>query len=159
MVVITADLEFNNVNCLTHDKKYLEFEYCYLKSVNRTYKYFSLKAVVHQLPVQNAMVAFKLIKRDTRNIFEKYKGFVNACKFLKEGQNPIARIIFNTFAAYANVNHTCPFNHALILEKLPVQHVNNVVKNFIPEGRYLLNLTFYNDNISRTDILVYFTKA
>lgn len=34
----------------------MEYEYCYLKAVNRTYKYLSLKAVLHKLPVYTAKV-------------------------------------------------------------------------------------------------------
>ncbi|XP_017958366.2 uncharacterized protein LOC108652685 [Drosophila navojoa] len=155
IISITADLEFNNVNCFTYDKKFLEYEYCYLKAVNRTYKYFSVKAVLHKLPIRNG----KVVKRDTRYIFEHFNGSINACKFLRDRKNPFASLIYSTFAPYSNMNHTCPFNHDIILDKLPVQYVNSVVKNLIPGGRYMLNLTFYNDDIARTDVIVYFTKT
>ncbi|XP_023162814.2 uncharacterized protein LOC111593955 [Drosophila hydei] len=156
---ITANLEFNNVKCLTHGKEYVEFEYCYLKSINRTYKYFSLKAVIHQLPVRNVKVEFKILKRDNRHIFEQFNGVVNVCKFFKDGQNAIAGLIFNTFTAYSNINHTCPINHDIILEKLPIQYVNKMAQPFIPQGPYLLNLSWYTDNIARADVIVYFTKS
>ncbi|XP_017864553.1 PREDICTED: uncharacterized protein LOC108614843 [Drosophila arizonae] len=159
IISITADLEFNNVICFTYDKQFMEYEYCYLKAVNRSYKYFSLKAVLHKLPIYTAKVVFKIAKRDTRNIFEHFNGSINACKFLKDQKNPLASLIFSTFAPYSNLNHTCPFTHDIILDKLPIQYVNSVVKNFFPFGRYLLNLTFYNENIPRSDIIVYFTNT
>jgi len=34
----------------------MDFEYCYLKSVNRTYKYLSLKTKMFRLPVDNCEV-------------------------------------------------------------------------------------------------------
>ncbi|XP_030080879.1 uncharacterized protein LOC111593953 [Drosophila hydei] len=157
-IYTSVNLEFNNVKCLTHDKEYLEYEYCFLKSINRTYKYFSLKTMIHQLPVRSVKVEFKIIRRDTRNIFEQIKGSINGCKFLKNGQNPIARFLFSTFASYSNINHTCPYNHDIILEKLPVQYVSNVIQNFIPDGPYLLNISWYTENIARADVIVYFTK-
>jgi len=49
-------LEFKNINCEAVDKEFSEFEYCYLKSVNRTYKYISVKLKLLQLPVTNAKV-------------------------------------------------------------------------------------------------------
>lgn len=53
---IQASFEFNNVKCVTMDPKYISFEYCFLRSVNRTYKYLSIKAIAHHLPIDNGWV-------------------------------------------------------------------------------------------------------
>ncbi|XP_017958364.1 uncharacterized protein LOC108652683 [Drosophila navojoa] len=156
---IAADVEFNNIKCIACDKKYLEFDYCYLRSENRTYKYLSIKTLLHQLPVRNCKIIFRVAKRDTRSIVGQYDGSVDACKFLKDGRNPIANHIYQTFKPYSNINHTCPYDHDLILEKVSVHHVNSVIQNFIPNGRFLLNLTFYNNNIARASVIVYFSKS
>lgn len=55
-------------------------------------------------------MVFKVVKRDTRNIFEHYNGTVNACKFLRDGLNPLASLLYKTFKPYSNMNHTCPYN-------------------------------------------------
>ncbi|XP_032586040.1 uncharacterized protein LOC6578715 isoform X1 [Drosophila mojavensis] len=156
---IAADIEFNNIKCITCDKEYLEFDYCYLRSENRTYKYLSMKIKLHQLPVRNSKIFFKISKRDTRRIVGPYNGSIDSCKFMRDGRNPLATHIYQAFKPYTNINHTCPYNHDLILEKVSVSHVNNVFKNFIPDGRFLLNLTFYNNNIPRGVIIVYFSKS
>ncbi|EDW08557.2 uncharacterized protein Dmoj_GI20028 [Drosophila mojavensis] len=156
---ITGHFEFNNLQCLTHDKEYVEFEYCYLKSMNRTYKYCSIKTILHQLPLRSLNVKFKVLRRDTRTIFGKYDGTVNVCKFFKDGRNPAARIIFSVFTAYSNMNHTCPFNHDLMVDKLPVHYVNKIIASYVPDGRYFLNMSWYTENIALADVIVYFTKS
>ncbi|XP_022228667.1 uncharacterized protein LOC111078351 isoform X4 [Drosophila obscura] len=41
---VASKVEFTNIVCTSLDKEFSEFEYCYLKSVNRTYKYVSVKS-------------------------------------------------------------------------------------------------------------------
>lgn len=53
---IRGFLEFNNVRCIARDKKFMEYDYCFLKSVNRTYKYLSLKTKFHRLPIEDCVV-------------------------------------------------------------------------------------------------------
>ncbi|EDW60065.2 uncharacterized protein Dvir_GJ17115 [Drosophila virilis] len=127
LIGITALVEFNNVKCSTRNPDFLNYEYCFLKSVNRTYKYLSVKCHLSQLPITNAWMTYKIIKRDSRNIFERFNATIDVCKFMKDRSNQLANILFNSFADYTNVNHTCPINHDIILEKLPVQHVNNML--------------------------------
>jgi len=49
-------VEFTNVQCETLDKDFSLFEYCYLKSVNRSYKYVSLKVKLLKIPVTKIKV-------------------------------------------------------------------------------------------------------
>jgi len=48
--------------------------------------------------------------------------------------------------------------HDIIVEKLPIGHVNSLLKFIVPEGRYLLNTTWSMSKIPRAEVLVYFTK-
>ncbi|XP_041565107.1 uncharacterized protein LOC108136678 [Drosophila elegans] len=47
-----SPFEFTNINYNSLDESFSKFEYCYLKSVNRTYKYMSLKVNPLKLPIR-----------------------------------------------------------------------------------------------------------
>lgn len=34
----------------------------------------------------------------------------DACKFLRENNNPMVRVFYNTFRNSSNMNHSCPYN-------------------------------------------------
>ncbi|XP_033232979.1 uncharacterized protein [Drosophila pseudoobscura] len=138
-----SSIEFTNVNCTSLDSKFGEFEYCYLKSVNRTYKYFSAKFKVYELPISSMKVNFSLWKR-----YNGYKPFLynvtfDACKFFaNNNSNRVIKFFYESFTAYSNINHTCPLNHDIIMEKLPIDFVNHRMTEILPfpEGQYLVEV-------------------
>nr|XP_044251440.1 uncharacterized protein LOC123003317 [Drosophila takahashii] len=135
--------EFTNFICKTFDKQFGEFEYCYLKSVNRTYKYISGKFKLHQLPITKLRVNVALWKR-----FNGYKPFmynitIDVCAFLKNHKsNPVINFVHESHSNYSNINHSCPLNHDIILEKLPIDILNHRFTAVLPfpEGDYLVRL-------------------
>ncbi|XP_034665128.1 uncharacterized protein LOC117899311 [Drosophila subobscura] len=139
--LIHSRFEFTNVECTSLDKKFGEFEYCYLKSVNRTFKYWSGKFKLYQKPVKALEVNFALMKR-----LNGYKPFlynitVNACKFLVNPKSsPVTKFFYDSILTFTNMNHSCPYNHDFILDKLPIDYVNHRFTKVLPfpEGNYLI---------------------
>ncbi|EDX08622.1 uncharacterized protein LOC6736137 [Drosophila simulans] len=158
-MAIRGHFEFNNVVCLVRDRMFMDFEYCYLKSVNRTYKYLSLKTKVFHLPVDNCETRFQLRMRENRRLLYNFDFKVDSCKFLRDRKHVVANWVYQTFAPYSNINHTCPYDHDIVLDKLPVQHLNKLVQSIIPDGRYMMNSTWMVAGIPRTDVILYFTKS
>ncbi|XP_033253629.1 LOW QUALITY PROTEIN: uncharacterized protein LOC108158021 [Drosophila miranda] len=156
---ICGNFEFNNVRCLVRDRVFLDFDYCYLRFVNRTYKYMSLKTKLHKLPITNTVTNFQIRMRENKRILYNFDVRFDACKFLRDRSNVIVNWIFQTFADFSNFNHTCPYHHDIILDKLPVQHINNIIQTVVPDGRYYLNSTWFIDGIPRADVIIYFTKS
>ncbi|EDV57077.2 uncharacterized protein Dere_GG23007 [Drosophila erecta] len=178
-MAIRGHVEFNNVICNVRDKMFMGFEYCYLKSENRTYKYLSLKTRINHLPLDNCQTRFQLRMRENRRIPYNFDFNVDSCKFMRERKHVIANWVYQSFAAYSNINHTCPYDvserchvlplnlrlfllhrqHDIVVDKLPVQHMNKMVQSIIPDGRYMMNSTWVIAGIPRTDVLLYFTKS
>lgn len=52
-------VDFTNIKCSSFDRNYSDFEYCYIKAVNRTMKHVSLKALLLQGPVNQFKVSLK----------------------------------------------------------------------------------------------------
>lgn len=53
---ISSKVDFTNLKCTSFDPEFNEFEYCHLKSVNRSFKYLSLKVKLHKIPVTKVKV-------------------------------------------------------------------------------------------------------
>ncbi|XP_020811060.1 uncharacterized protein LOC110186287 [Drosophila serrata] len=147
---IISKVEFTNIKCNSLDTDFANFEYCFLKSVNRHYKYLSLK------------VNIELQKRYSVYRTFLYNVTVDACRFLKNPQsNPIGIYLYGFFRDYSNMNHTCPFNHDLIVDKLPVNFTNRHVTEVLPfpTGDYLFRSNWIAYDINRARVDVYFTLS
>ncbi|EDV57335.1 uncharacterized protein LOC6542275 [Drosophila erecta] len=153
-----SKLEFTNIKCITHDPEFLVVDYCFLKSINRTYKYLSVKAHLFQKPVTKVKVNAATFQR-----LNGYKPFlynvtVDACRFFKnQKSNPVAFYLYNLFKDYSNLNHSCPYDHDIILEKLSINHVNKQVTDVlpVPHGDYLFHSNWYVSDIKRLTVDVY----
>ncbi|XP_033232290.1 uncharacterized protein [Drosophila pseudoobscura] len=159
---ISSKFEFTNLKCTALDRKFADFEYCHLRSVNRTYKYMSVKVNLFKTPITKIKVNGALFKR-----FSGYRPFmynvtIDACRFLNNTEsNPVAGYLYNFFNKYSNMNHTCPYDHDLQVEKLPIEFVNYQTTKVLPfpEGDYLLELHWYAYDINRAVVKVYGTLS
>ncbi|KAH8330267.1 hypothetical protein KR067_000677, partial [Drosophila pandora] len=155
---IQSRVEFTNFQCTSLDKNFADFEYCRLKAINRTYKYVSTKILLFQVPVTKVKVNLGLYKR-----FNGYRPFLynislDACKFLKNRKaNPIASYFYDFIREISNMNHTCPFNHDLIVEQLTTENINHRVTKILafPEGDYMVEMHWIAYDIVRAVVKLY----
>ncbi|KRG00055.1 uncharacterized protein Dwil_GK27423 [Drosophila willistoni] len=155
---IDSKFEFTNIKCESLDKAFCGFESCYIKSVNRSYKYFTVKVNLYQLPTN-----WSLFKR-----FNGYKPFlynltVDGCKFLRNvnAANPVSKYFFEFISPYANVNHKCPFNHDIIVEKVPINAMDYRLTKVLPfpEGDYLFDTLWIAYGVPRGYVKLYGTLS
>ncbi|XP_039149212.2 uncharacterized protein LOC6736799, partial [Drosophila simulans] len=154
-------VEFTNIKCTSLDPEFAHVEHCYLKSVNRTYKYLSIRYLnLLQKPVSRIKVNGATFKRYNGYKPSLYNFTVDGCKFIKNPKsNPVAHYIYRLFKDFSNVNHTCPFNDDPIVEKLPISYINKQVTSVlpVPSGDYLFSSHWYFYDIKRITINVYLT--
>ncbi|XP_017065642.1 uncharacterized protein LOC108104210 [Drosophila eugracilis] len=158
VVEIDCKFEFTNFECTSFKKSLGDFEYCYLKSMNRSYKYISGRYKLNQIPFMNFKINFILWKR-----LSGYKPFlynitIDACRFLGNPKsNPVMKYVFDSFQEYSNINHSCPYSHDLILEKLPIDFMNHRVTEIlpIPEGSYLIQLRWIQSKSLIAEMKIY----
>ncbi|XP_033153082.1 uncharacterized protein LOC117136304 [Drosophila mauritiana] len=157
---ITPRVEFTNLKCRSVNKEIAEFTQCTLKSINRTYKYISGRVTLYKLPITKARVNFGLYKR-----FNGYRPFlynqtIDACHFFKHQKaNPVAKYFFDMIKEFSNLNHSCPYNSDIIVEKLTTDTVNHHVTKILPypEGDYMLETHWMLNDIFCGVIQVYLT--
>ncbi|XP_032599083.1 uncharacterized protein LOC116806504 [Drosophila grimshawi] len=93
--------------------------------------------------------------------FNGYRPFMfnhtyDYCKFMAKGNNKLSftRIINDLLAIYSNLNHSCPFEHPIIVKDMVA-----TTKDFqfvpLPTGDYKVQVLVAIDNEWRTNIKVY----
>ncbi|KAH8335648.1 hypothetical protein KR074_007691, partial [Drosophila pseudoananassae] len=155
---IETRVEFTNFQCTSLDKEFTDFEYCRLKAINRTYKYVSTKVLLFKVPITKVRVNFGLYKRMNGYRPFLYNISVDACKFLKNRKgNPITNYFFDFIREISNMNHTCPFDHDLIMEKLTTENINHRVTKMLafPEGDYMVEMHWIAYDITRAIVKLY----
>ncbi|XP_037956278.1 uncharacterized protein LOC119686402 [Teleopsis dalmanni] len=152
----TSKYEFTNIVCKSLDKEFSDFEYCFLKSVNRSYKYTSLKVKLYKLPITEVKIRYALLKRANGYKPFLYNITFDACEFLRSPNNPVTKIAFTLIKKHTNMNHTCPFDHDLIVEKLDSSYVADKLSVLpIPSGDYAVYSTWFAYDIPRADVNIY----
>ncbi|XP_044250387.1 uncharacterized protein dls [Drosophila takahashii] len=148
---------FTNLNCSSYNLDYLSFPTCQIKAVNRTHKYINIYTKLNELPIVESWVHVKFRRFDNG-----YKPFFldlsyDACKFLKQQKNIVARTFYRTFQSSSNMNHTCPYNHDIIVNKLFTGNLEAEFGRFIPipNGAYAIFTEWTTKNISRASIKIY----
>ncbi|XP_034654860.1 uncharacterized protein LOC117892618 [Drosophila subobscura] len=158
----TCKFEFTNIKCNCVDEAYCALDECYLKSINRTYKYLSIKVHLLKPPITNVKVRMAMFKR-----YNGYKPFLynitfDGCKVLKNRKyNPVANYFLGFFEARSNMNHSCPYDHDIIVDKLPANVVDYHATAILPfpEGNYLVESNWYVDDIERAAFKIYGTLS
>ncbi|EDW80180.2 uncharacterized protein Dwil_GK23592 [Drosophila willistoni] len=152
-MVNLLQVSFTNFKCSTKDKSYADFEICRIKAVNRTHKYVDLHVRLHKLPIDNVTIHLRFMRYDGQG----YKVYFvdstfDACKFLKNPtKNPLVRIFYESYRKYSNVNHTCPYNHDIIINKLWTSGLYDRYLDLISylpvaSGDYALFTDWYSQN-------------
>ncbi|XP_041675671.1 uncharacterized protein LOC121530527 [Drosophila eugracilis] len=151
-------VEFTNIKCDAVDPNFCKFEYCLLKSVNRTYKYFMVKLNLYKTPLTKAKVNFAIYK-----FANGYKPFlynitVDACKFLQNPKsNPVTNYVYGFIKDFSNINHSCPYNDDFVVDKITTEFFNQRVKYLLPfpEGKYLFQMNWMPYGIMRAVFKIY----
>ncbi|KAH8390089.1 hypothetical protein KR200_006889, partial [Drosophila serrata] len=155
-------VEFSNLKCESTDKDFAEFECCALKSVNRTFKYVTIKVRLFKVPVTNVKVNLALYQRLNGLKPFLYNITVDGCKFVKNPRsNQVASYFYDFFKNHSNLNHPCPYDHDLFVDKMSTQFVDQRVTKTLPfpKGRYMFKTDWYVNSIKRAAVNIYLTLS
>nr|XP_036670350.1 uncharacterized protein LOC108007476 [Drosophila suzukii] len=154
---IQAHVTFTNLKCGTKDRKFATFEKCYIKAVNRTHKYIDIHVNLLKVPVNNITIMAKFMRHD-----HGYKPFFiditfDACRFLRNQQQPILKSFYEIYKNSSNINHTCPYNHDIIVDHFWTGNIETALMKYIPiiNGDYAVFTEWSAYNIVRAFINIY----
>ncbi|KAH8299644.1 hypothetical protein KR044_004111, partial [Drosophila immigrans] len=148
-------IKITGIHCQVVDPLFLKFENCVIKPVNRDVKELNMVIRVFQLPVNNVTIEAEIFRRgySSQSLFQTV---VDGCKFLSnKRRNPVAIAIYKFFRmdTTTNMNHSCPFNHDLIVDHLRFDKDLNL-RLPIGKGDYSLKLNWKILNVLRTIVIV-----
>ncbi|KAH8293958.1 hypothetical protein KR054_007013, partial [Drosophila jambulina] len=162
LIQITSKFEFTNVKCKSLDRTFCAIEYCYIKPINRTYKYVSLRGNIFQRNLTKIKMNFSISKRGNGYRPFLYNFTIDACRFLKNtSSHPIAEFFYKILKPHSNLNHSCPYDHDFIIDKFPIGYINHQLTHVLPfpEGEYLFETYWYAYDISRAYLAFYGTLS
>ncbi|KAH8288706.1 hypothetical protein KR054_008287 [Drosophila jambulina] len=150
-----ALFKLNNIKCNCYDRSFCEFRICQLKVLGRGKVGLSIHVKVHQLPINNSRWAVTLFRR-----LNGYKPFlfnmsVDVCQFFRhKKRHPFFNMVYEGFRNFSNVNHTCPYNHDLVVDRMVLDD-KMISKAPVPNGFYKLSITVQTEGVGRGEIDVH----
>ncbi|XP_059216758.1 uncharacterized protein LOC106091593 [Stomoxys calcitrans] len=134
-----------------------------IKRCNLTKTADGLRALnIHIHPLQSLdHVSLKLsLFRKTNKNYNPFfvESTVDVCDFLQDyKQNIPWGMIYEKIAKYTNINHSCPYNHDLIIEKLIISP-RGLKMVPIPKGEYIVNLKIISDKVQKLISQIFFKR-
>ncbi|KRF97982.1 uncharacterized protein Dwil_GK26818 [Drosophila willistoni] len=113
---------------------------------------------LRQLPVTNLKVNYALLKRSNGYRPFLYNYTVDICQFfVATKKHLVNHFIYTWFKDYTNFNHSCPYNHDIVLEKFPTISGSYMDLLPMPAGEYAIDSTWYADDKLRMTGKIFFT--
>ncbi|XP_019892852.2 uncharacterized protein LOC109612856 isoform X1 [Musca domestica] len=145
--IYDTSVRFTNIKCAAFHPDFATFQQCQLKVIARGVIGLNVHVKLWQLPVNNISVNLALFKK-----FSGYKPFlynitVDLCKYLKNPRkHPFLDLFHRVIVNDSNINHTCPYNHDIIVKNVLLNE-NNFKYLPLPRGEYRFDLKVaaYND--------------
>ncbi|KAH8263554.1 hypothetical protein KR044_010529, partial [Drosophila immigrans] len=132
--------KFTNVICKSYDESRFIVNKCRLKAVSRNVSTFNYNATtLHR--IHDCTFNVQMFKK--ANGYKPWiiKADIDACRFVRNPYNPIAKIIFSMFQEFSNINHTCPYAKGhIIVDGFYLK--TSRLPHGIPTGEYLTNITW-----------------
>uniref|UniRef100_A0A1I8NJ66 Uncharacterized protein n=1 Tax=Musca domestica TaxID=7370 RepID=A0A1I8NJ66_MUSDO len=149
--------KITRVQCLELDKPFATIPKCHLKALSRYMSAFSIHVVLHQVPVNNVSFNAALYRKGNNGYRPfMYNNTVDFCRFYRNPNRFMfwKIVFFNIIAPYTNINHTCPFDHDIIVENLTL---NSEMFKLIPfpEDQYMVRVKVGAYNHYKAEIKAY----
>ncbi|EDV31119.2 uncharacterized protein Dana_GF14709 [Drosophila ananassae] len=132
--------KFSNFVCKSHNESWFIFHNCRLKAVSRERILLNMNGTI-LYAAHSIQVHIKMWKR--ANGFKPFllDSTVDACRFLKSSYDPFAKIVYNIFKDFSNINHTCPYVGPQIVTDFYLRPELLLLP--FPSGEFLLSMQWY----------------
>ncbi|XP_033240205.1 uncharacterized protein [Drosophila pseudoobscura] len=159
-----AHVTFTNLKCQMIDRRFGLFEMCRIKAVNRTHKYMDIYAKIYKLPVDNITCRILPMRHDHgyrpffMNLTFDFCGFFRSLRTEHGIREILLQELFQTVKQFTNVNHSCPYNHDLVISKMWTGNLETRFLRYIPlpQGDYSLSFYWFTVGVHRATVRVYF---
>ncbi|CAD7006277.1 unnamed protein product [Ceratitis capitata] len=140
-LVLANHISFNNIQCQSNDEKYFQFSQCDLKLQKRGYNELNIYGKLLKT-ADNITVKAELFRKTNGYTPFIYKFTLDFCDLKRFPQRqPVMSMFFKYLERNSNLNHTCPYDHDIILKNFVMP--DDVLKLLpYPKGDYMVQLGF-----------------
>ncbi|XP_061396019.1 uncharacterized protein LOC133331654 [Musca vetustissima] len=129
---------------------------CTLKVIGRGKIGLYVYAKLWQLPINNISINVAILKKTNGYRPFLYNVTTNFCQFLANRKKyPFIDVFVGILVKDSNINHTCPYNHDIIVKNL-VLDINKLKYLPFPRGEYRIDLKVAAYNDWKADVKTYF---
>ncbi|XP_053954821.1 uncharacterized protein LOC128861000 [Anastrepha ludens] len=150
-------VKFTNIQCTALDKPFADFQKCRLSIPKRGVVALSIHVKLFQIPVNNVSINLSLFKRASGYRPFLYNVSTDFCAFMaNRNRFPFLKIFFDIVLKDSNINHTCPYNHDIIVRNLVLfDRMFGLLP--VPEGDYMFKLMVAAYNEWKADVKAFFS--
>nr|XP_017026932.1 uncharacterized protein LOC108077905 [Drosophila kikkawai] len=136
-----------NIKCETLDKSVLEFPVCRLKVLGRGIIGASAHLKFRKLPLRSILINLSSWKRVSGYQPFLFNVTVDFCRYIKH-PNPLNffHYFYLGIRTFINLNHTCPYNHDIILKDF-VLNDKMFAKVPFPKDSYMFSIKFATNGV------------
>ncbi|EDW61811.1 uncharacterized protein [Drosophila virilis] len=149
---------FTNLKCESYDRSFSIFKKCKLNVLGRGVVAVDININLLKLPIYNVHINWSIWRR-----YNTYQPFLHnaSCDFchLLSHPNKIAfeSLVLKAIQTRANINHTCPYNHDVIVDNLVF--TDAFLQSLpLPQGDYKIQLRFATDKTWRLMVEVFILR-
>uniref|UniRef100_A0A1I8PET1 MD-2-related lipid-recognition domain-containing protein n=1 Tax=Stomoxys calcitrans TaxID=35570 RepID=A0A1I8PET1_STOCA len=150
--------KFTNLQCDEFDKPFATFKTCRLKALSRHQVSLNVHVQLHQVPVNNVTINAQLLRKGYDNGYKPfmYNNTADFCQFLKSSSRYMfwKIIFFKIVRPISNINHSCPFDHDIIVKDLILDSSMLELMPF-PTNEYMVRLKVAAYNHYKAEVRVY----
>ncbi|XP_017105776.2 uncharacterized protein [Drosophila bipectinata] len=150
---------FTNFQCISYNESYCRFEKCKLSLLGRGRVGASFYLKMFVLPADNAWINWSIYRRYNGWRPFLYNISTDFCHLMKNSNKlSFEGLVINAIMTKSNLNHTCPYNHDIIMDNL--EYSDDFLRNLpLPQGDYKIELRFATDKVWRVQVTVFILKA
>ncbi|XP_073836294.1 uncharacterized protein [Musca autumnalis] len=156
-ISLALNAKFTRLECFEFDKPFATVTKCRLKALSRFSSALFLHVALHQTPVTNVSFNAALLRKGSNGYRPfMYNNTVDFCRFYKNPNKFIfwKILFFKMIGPASNINHTCPFEHDIIVENLVLDGEMFKLIPF-PSDEYMIKVKVAAYNNYKAEIRAY----
>ncbi|EDV51215.2 uncharacterized protein LOC6545981 [Drosophila erecta] len=157
-ILINGRFHLKNVVCESLDTSYSDFKQCEMKVIRRGVSAFYMVWKIYSVPIANVDVNLSLFKRSNGYRPFLFNQSLDYCYYMRNPlAYPLINMVHGSFLATSNINHSCPYDHDMIIKDLFYQE--NALQDLpVPNGDYMIQIKVAMDKKYRACFKVHVSK-
>ncbi|XP_017080345.1 uncharacterized protein LOC108114097 [Drosophila eugracilis] len=158
-LIVNGDFRLQNVICESFDTSISNFSRCEMKVVRRGVSAFSMVWKLYKKPINNVDINVSLYKKSNGYRPFLFNQTLDFCYYMRNPRaHPLIFMMHNVFLSESNINHSCPYDHDLIMKDFTYKK-NDMNDLPIPNGEYMIRVKVATEKVYFVSIKIYMKRS